>query len=468
MEAVMSNKPFKRARRAAYDVLSRVFAGDAYADILLQKELERVEEGDRPLAFELAYGVLRWQIRIDFVINAFSSIKTKKLEHGVLNALRIGAYQLLFLSGIPSSAAVNESVNLIKASGAQKAGFVNAVLRSIDRERDAVVFPDIKDEPQRHVSIVYSHPEWMVRRWIARYGLSDAVELCKTNQTRPGKLIRANTLVTSRDALLKWLEEAGFKVQKAAFSPDGIEVALDAKAAAKTLSPADPRFYIQDEASQLIARLLAPAPGETVLDACAAPGGKATHIAALMKNTGAVFAVDKYPGRLKSLMQAARRCEARIVKALAADASRPLPFKGSASGGFDAILLDAPCSGLGVIRRSPDIKIRRIETDIAALARRQSALLDNLSSYVKKGGRMVYSVCTIEPEETDDIVNAFLKAHPDFSLEHASQYLPPACKPCQGCNPLVDENGFLRTLPHKHGMDGFFAARLERHAGKEA
>lgn len=474
----------KNARQAAFDILGRVFGGGAYADIILQKELNGLTVEDRPLATEIVYGVLRWQIRIDFIIDAFSSIKTRKLEHRVLNSLRIGVYQLLFLSGVPSSAAVNESVNLIKSGskgvtpGAKKTGFVNAVLRKIDSQREAIVFPDLKTDPQRHISVVYSHPEWMIRRWTTRYGIDAAARLCNANQTRPGKTVRANTIIISRDDLIKALEEAGFKVRKTVFSPDGIEV-IEAPAS-KTLDPVDPRFYIQDEASQLIARLVCPEPGETCLDACAAPGGKSTHMAALMENSGMVLAMDKYPGRIKSLVEAARRCGVRIIKPLAADAARPLPFSSSlpfspsplagkgrvggmidtgknfASNGFDAILLDAPCSGLGVLGRSPDIKIKRKEADIAALSKTQKALAGNLSSYVRKGGRMVYSVCTLEPEETDGVINAFLKNHPDFSLENAAAVLPPSC------GPLIDEYGFLRTMPHLHNMDGFFAARLKK------
>ncbi|MBI5888983.1 MAG: 16S rRNA (cytosine(967)-C(5))-methyltransferase RsmB [Deltaproteobacteria bacterium] len=470
----------KNARQAAFDILGRVFGGGAYADIILQKELNGLTVKDRPLATEIVYGILRWQIRIDFIIDAFSSIKTRKLEHGVLNSMRIGVYQLLFLSGVPSSAAVNESVNLIKsgskgvtpskgaAPGAKKAGFVNAVLRRIDREREAIVFPDTKTDPQRHISVVYSHPEWMIRRWTARYGIDAAARLCNANQTRPGKTVRANTVIISRDNLIKALEEAGFKVLKTVFSPDGIEVTE--APASKTLDPVDPRFYIQDEASQLIARLVCPEPGETVLDACAAPGGKTTHMAALMGNSGMILAMDKYPGRVKSIIEAAGRLQAHIIRPLAADAGRPLPFSSSPLAGveplqvegrvgvrlFDAILLDAPCSGLGVLGRSPDIKIKRKEADIAALSKTQQAVIANLSSYVRKGGRMVYSVCTLEPEETDEVISAFLKTHPDFSLENASIILPPSCAP------LVDKDGFLRTMPHLHNMDGFFAARLKR------
>jgi len=227
-------------------------------------------------------------------------------------------------------------------------------------------------------------------------------------------------------------------------------------AAGGPLDPGDRRYYIQDEASQLVALLLGPAPGETVLDACAAPGGKATHIAQLMEDRGSLLAVDRSPARLKAVVRAAGRLGATIVRTLAADAARPLAPGDIPPGGFDAVLVDAPCTGLGVLRRTPDIKLRRREGDIKRSSELQGELLENLSATVRRGGRLVYSVCTFEPEETDEVVDAFLSTHRDFSLEDARGRLPPAC------GPLVDERGFMRTMPHRGGMDGFFAARLRR------
>ncbi len=441
----------KGARHLALKALERVTAGEAFADIVLESTLDVLPEIDRSLAMELVYGVLRWQIKIDWIIDSFSAIKTRKLEHMVLNALRIGVYQLYFLTKVPPSAAVDESVKLVRKGGAKKAGFVNAILRKAAASKATLTYPPLKEDPVRHVSIVYSHPEWMTRRWIERYGLEEATELCKADQTVPPKTLRVNTLAKSRDALVRELYCAGFDVKATKYCPDGITVLKGGR-----LDPRDPGFYIQDEASQLISYVLSPKPGEAVLDACSAPGGKTTHMAQLMGNSGFICAVDRNSKRLKSVEEAAKRLGVTIVKTKAADAGGPLALGGPAA--FDGILVDAPCSGLGVLRRTPDIKLKRKESDIPELSARQTEILENAARYLKKGGRIVYSTCTFEPEETDEVVRLFLERHGDFVLEDAAKYLPASCAG------LVDKGGFLRTFPHLHGMDGFFAARL-RYAG---
>lgn len=432
------------ARQTAFRVLSRVIGGNAYADILLEKELDGLGEADRHLTTEITYGVLRWRMRLDWVIDLFSSIKSKKLEHSVLNALRIGAYQLLFLDRVPASAAVNGSVELVKRWGAKKAGFVNAVLRKMDSGRAGISYPDVNVDPIKYASIVYSHPEWMVKRWAARFGAEQAVSLCESNQSVPPKTLRVNTLATSRERLIEELAGAGFAVKKTIYSPDGIEVSSGGR-----LDPKDRRYYIQDEASQLIPYLLRPKAGEAVLDLCSAPGGKATHMAQLMSNSGLICAVDRHPRRLANVMESARRLKADIIRTAAADALEGIPF----AMRFDAILLDAPCSGLGVLRRSPEIKYRRKEEDIRELAGVQRRLIERASVYLEKGGRIVYSTCTFEPEETDGVIKGFLKDHEEFVLEDARGYMP------EGCGGLVDASGFLRTYPLQ-GLDGFFGARL--------
>jgi 16S rRNA (cytosine967-C5)-methyltransferase len=264
----------------------------------------------------------------------------------------------------------------------------------------------------------------------------------------PPKTIRVNTLVTDREGLARELQKEGVEVRPAEFSPVGLV------AASGGLEPTDKRYYIQDEASQLVPYLVAPEPGEVVCDACAAPGGKATGLAQLMGNTGVVYAVDRHGGRLKTVAEAAKRLGADIVRTFEADASGTLPF--APDEGFDAVLLDAPCTGLGVLRRTPDIKLRRTEEDITRSAEKQGSLIENVSRYVRKGGRLVYSVCTFEPEETTGVVDRFLSSHGEFTVEDARVNLPP------GCGGLVDERGFMRTYPHTHGMDGFFAVRLRK------
>lgn len=446
MERVSMEEKTRGSREAAFRVLLRVESGDAYADILLRKETDGLSSVDAGLATEIVYGVLRWKLRLDYTIDLFASIKTRKLEHRVLSALRIGAFQLLFLSRVPASAAINESVKLLRKDGPRKTGFVNAVLRKIDSERTRITLPE--GNAVKRISIAWSHPEWMVRRWVERYGIEEAEALCRADQEVPPKTIRVNTLSATRDGLLRALKDEGRQAALARFSPEGIE------AAGGQLDPQDARYYIQDEASQLVSLLVSPTPGSKVLDACSAPGGKTTHMAQLMGNEGQIIALDKHGQRLRSANEAASRLGIRIIKTIEADAVSALPP--GAEGPFDFILCDAPCSGLGVVRRSPDIKYRRKEEDILALSSEQARLLDNVSKYLKGGGVLVYSTCTFEPEETDRVVDGFLESHPDFSIESAKGVLPPECAL------LVDEKGFFRSYPHRDGTDGFFGARMRR------
>jgi 16S rRNA (cytosine967-C5)-methyltransferase len=339
-------------------------------------------------------------------------------------------------------------------------------LKMIDSGRAGIVFPSLAKEPANYVSVVFSHPPWIVERWIKRYGIKEAIELCQADLAAPPTTLRVNTLRQTRDELMKELGREGYEVKECAFSPDGIEVLRRAGGLAPP-DPQDPRFYIQDEASQLIARLVSPGPGETVLDACAGPGGKTTHMAELMKNTGLIIAMDKSGSRLNPVNRALKRFQVGIVETVLGDSAAPLVFQpvlfaeqssapSVSKEGFDAVLVDAPCSGLGVLRRRPDIKLKRAASDIPALSTLQRSILDNTSKHVKRGGRLVYSVCTIEPEETDAVIEDFLKSHRDFVFEDASGYLPGTCRA------LLTPEGVLRTFPHRHGMDGFYAARMRR------
>ncbi len=456
----------KSAREAAFLILNRVDDAAAYADILLEEALSGLDSRERALTTELVYGVLRYRLRLDWIIGRFSKIKTNKLETRVLNALRLGVYQLSLLDGIPASAAVDESVKLVKKGGgkspeggasplrAKTAGFVNAVLRAVETGREGVSYPDAKKDAVRFISTFYSHPLWLVKRWMERWGSSGAKELCEINLTPPPRALRANTLKIDRDALLEELLKEGIEAEKSRFSPDGLELLPSSEAARRAmLSSRDKRFYVQDEASQLIAHLVAPKPGEVILDACAAPGGKTTHMAAMMRNQGVIWALDKSASRLKSVEETAKRLGAEIIKTKQADAEKGLTFEVDS---FDAVLCDAPCSGLGVVRRTPDIKWRIKEEDLKGLSERQKRLLNNLAKYLKKGGRLVYSVCSLEPEETEEVIRDFLTGNAGFVMEDAAGFLPAQCKG------LVVPKGFLTTLPHRHGCDGFFAARLKR------
>ncbi len=448
------------SRVSASRVLGRVYAG-GYADILLEGELSGLSPQLRPFTTELVYGVLRWQERIDYVIRSFASVKPEKMEHRVLNALRLGVYQLLFLSGVPSHAAINESVELVRSLGRKKAGFVNGVLRKVGIEGSSVRFPDIEATPVRHIATFYSHPEWIVRRWVEMFGVEPTIELCKDNLVPPPKCLRVNSIkvpdAEGRLLLIEELSAVGFTVTPDSYSPDALVLAGRGRLMkADSNGLPDARYYFQDSASQLVSILLDPTPGSDVLDACAAPGGKSSHIAALMGNSGRLFALERNSARTGILEGTLLRLGVTIAVTVCADSELPLKLPPDAPHEFDSVLCDAPCSGLGVLGRAPDIKLRRVEADLGDLALRQKRLIENLSGYVAPGGTLVYSVCSNEPEESTEIIDAFLATHPGFIIENGAAHLSASCAP------LVDERGFLRTYPHKARMDGFFAARLKR------
>lgn len=441
-------------RNLALEILNRIESTDAFADILLEESFRKhpLKDADKGLLTELVYGVLRWRDAIDWIIALFSSIKPGRMEREILNILRLGAYQLLFLERIPVSAAVNESVKLAKVRGQRQGGFVNAVLRAIDRGRKDITYPDVSKDPVRHISIRYSHPEWLVRRFVEELGIDGAIRLCQASNEPPPITIRVNSMCVSREGLLLRLRDEGYDAAFTPFSPAGLTL-KGAGDVTKVAGFAEGLWTIQDEASQLISFILDPRPGEKVLDACAAPGGKATHIAELMADHGEIIAMDKNRQGVGKIKGNLNRLGLKSVKTMVSDASKPLEFK---EGEFDRILLDAPCSGTGVLRRHPEGKWRKREEDILELSKRQGRLVENLSRYLRPGGIMVYSVCSVMKEEGEGVVESFLSNHPEFKLEPAV--------PATGetGTKLVCNKGFFKVYSHMHGMDGFFAARLRK------
>lgn len=441
-------------RAVALEILNRIESTDAYADILLDEAFKRypLKDVDKGLLTELVYGVLRWRERIDWIISLFSSIKPPKMERDILNILRLGAYQILFLDRVPVSAAVNESVKLAKVIGQRQGGFVNAVLRAIDRGKDDIAYPDLTSNPIRHIAIKYSHPEWLVRRFINEIGVDEAMGLCLANNEAPPLTIRVNSTAISREELLLRLSAAGYNATVATFSPSALNLRAEGNV---TTIPGftEGLFTIQDEASQLVSFILDPQPGEKILDACAAPGGKAGHIAEIMADTGEVVALDIKPKGVKKIEENIERLGLKSVKIKVSDAAKPLAFE---EGEFDRILLDAPCSGTGVLRRHPEGKWQKIEKGISELTGRQRTLIKNLSKYLKPGGVMVYSVCSVLKEEGEGVVDAFLASHNDFILE------PALLKAEDARERLVCNRGFFKVYSHTYGMDGFFAAKLKK------
>ncbi len=441
-------------RRVAFDILMRIEKEHSYADILLDRELSTgtLAGPDRGLLTELVYGVLRRQGTLDFIIDRFSRQKVNKLERAVLVLLRLGLYQAFFLDRVPVSAAVNETVNLAKALAPRAAGFVNAVLRSADRGREAITYPDRQKEPAAFLATRYSHPAWLAERWLAQLGSAEAERLAETMAAPPPLTIRVNTLRISRETLAARLVAEGGTVSPTRYSPDGLHLAA-AGSLAQLPSFREGLFMIQDESSQLAARFLSPPPGAAVLDLCAAPGGKATHLAQLMENRGSVTACDAGERKLRFIRENAERLGVAIITTLPLDASGPLEKLEDRR--YERVLVDAPCSGLGVIRRHPEGKWWRSPTDLPRLAAMQEKILVNAAERVAPGGTLLYAVCSPDREENEAVVDDFLSQRHDFVLEDLRELFP-------AWGELFTERGCFRSWPHRHGMDGFFAARLKK------
>ena len=406
---------------------------------------------DRAFLTELTYGVIRWRERLDWVIRLFSKISIEKIELETLNILRLGLYQILFLSRTPSSAAVNESVELAKRiRGKGGAGFVNAVLRSAIRQKDEIHYPDIHEDPILHLSVVQSHPLWLVQRWVRERGVEETLQICMFNNQISPLTLRTNTLKINRENLLEKLKEEELSPIPTVYSEEGI-VLQHPPPTSELPFLRKGLAIIQDEASQLVTSILDPKPGEQILDACAAPGGKTTHIAQRMENQGGIYALDLSNAKLDLIGGLCEKLGIRIIKTVKGDASKILPVPQGMK--FDRILADVPCSGFGTLRRNPDLKWRRGEIDIQRMGELQFSILRNLSMYVEEGGLLIYSTCTVFREENEDVVEKFLEAHPEFQLDRMDNLLP------EKSRPLI-EGSYFKTFPLKGEMDGFFAARL--------
>lgn len=442
----------------ALAVLSRVQQVRAFADLSLHHALASSEllPPDRALTTELVYGTLRWQGRIDHLLSRVSDRRLEELDPLVLSALRLGTYQLFFMDRIPPSAAVDESVRCVKAAGAEHAsGFVNAVLRRLAHEGAATPFPDLATDPVGHLVHALSIPAWLAERWIATFGPEEAAALATAQNQVPPRTVRANRLRTDRGTLLAELRLRHADAHEAPLAPDGVILGRRGDPGS---DPAfrDGRMTVQDEASQLVVELLDPRPGERVLDVCSAPGGKTTAAAERVGTGGFVQALDRHAGRLGLLRRDLRRLGLAHVATETHDATQPLPER-LVGPGFDRVLADVPCSGLGALRRNPDARWRVRPEDVARLAEVQRAILRRASECLRPGGALVYSTCTLMPEENEAVVTAFLQSSPDFRLVPRSE-LPATLAP------VADVSGLVHCLPHRHDTDGFFSARLERRA----
>lgn len=436
----MPDKPRERALSILRSCEQGVFAGD-----LLAESRSGFDFRDNAFILELLYGVLRNRAWLDWALDRFSAQPVSTTDEWTRNILRLGSYQLLFLDKVPPSAAVNTSTELAKKFG-KKPGYVNGLLRNLQRKQNDIPSP-AADDPAKRLAVRYSHPEWLVRRWFDRWGPEKSEEVLRENNRQAPLVIRTNSLQTTRAGLRASLEAEGAAVRETDYSPGGIEI-LSFSGLQSLSAFHQGLFIVQDEAAQLVSMILAPKPGETVLDACAAPGGKATHVAELMKNHGAVIALESDPKRMERVRENSARLGIAVIK----------PVRGDASiyreGQYDKILLDAPCSGLGVLRRHPDGRWTKTEKSIIERRKLQKQILENCSQLLKPGGALVYATCTTEPEENEDVIADFLAGHPEFVLDDPRPFLP------ESAAKLVDDNHYFRTFPGAPHMDGFFGARM--------
>ena len=444
----------KTIRHQAVEILTRVSKSGAFAADLLDSRLEKQslsQTADGRLLTHLVYGVLRMRGRLDWILTRLYHGSYSKMEENIKNILRTGLYQLQFSDRLPAFAVVDEAVKIARLFHPQAGGLVNAVLRSYLRSPDSWSFPDRDRNPAQFIAAFHSHPLWLVEEWLNLFGREETQALCAADNEMPPLTVRVNLLKSGRRELMEKLIQAGFQVEETPISPDGIRVSFSPSPIQKTAFFAEGLLRLQDEASQLIAYLVNPQKGQKILDVCAGSGGKATHLAALMKNEGRIVALDRNPEKIEQLRNNASKMGIGIVEAARSDGE--IPLSSEYHNQFDAVFVDAPCSGTGTLRRNPEIKWRLHAGDIERYAGAQKSILRNAAAAVSRNGSLVYVTCSLLSRENDEVVRQFLTDCPHYCL------CPPNSHVVQN---LMDPHGILRTYPHRTSMDGFFGAVFRR------
>ncbi|MBE0447156.1 MAG: 16S rRNA (cytosine(967)-C(5))-methyltransferase RsmB [Actinobacteria bacterium] len=443
----------KTSREVALEVIHRVHKTGSYANLLLPKKLQEsgLDRRDRAFVTELTYGTLRAKGTLDWIIKRYSKQRLEKIPDLVLDLIRMSSYQIIYMD-VPDRAAVNEAIVLAKKyfhPGISK--FVNGLLRTIAREKEKLPWPNREKDPLKYISLKYFHPLWMVKMWVEEFGIEETEALCEANNRIPRLTIRVNTLKVTPEKLSEVLRQAGWEVEPGRYLKEALSI-RGVGDISKLPQFKEGYFYVQDESSMVISHVVDPQPGETVLDAAAAPGGKTTHMAELMQNKGQIISVDINPNRVNLMKQNIERMGATIALALKADVTKLRPV---VKKPVDRILLDAPCSGLGVLSRRPDARWAKKPEQIDGLSHLQTDMLVSAADLVKPGGVLVYSVCTLTKQETRLVVERLLRVREDFYVEDVSPYLPEALR-------ADVKDGVIQLLPYKHGIDGLFIARLRR------
>lgn len=440
---------YSGVRGLAVKILNRVERSDAYLERLLENEMRNSElvGQDKALLYELVHGVVRWMGRLDWVLNGFYKGQFSKAIPNLKNGLRVALYQILFLDRIPDHASVNEAVEFVKKLQGQKpADLTNAILRNIIRSKNAIRYPDPEEDLVGYLAAFYSHPSWMVKRYLARFGRDATEKLLQANNEKPYLTLRVNLLKTNVNEFKNLLDSVGLKFKNGKYFEEFVQLQNLTNITAWEYFGKG-YFNIQDESTGLACRLLEVNENMRVLDLCSAPGGKTAYLTVMMKDKGEVVAIDKFESRIKLVKQNLDRLGIKSVKTVAMDA---LEYEGVK---FDRVLADVPCTGTGTLSKKPDIKWKKDIFDIRKMNELQYKLICKAAEMVKPGGAFVYSTCSIEPEENFEIVKKFLDNHPGYKLERADDKF---------AKDLIDENGCIQTYPHIHQMDGAFAARILR------
>lgn len=449
-----------RARDMALEVLNHLDKDPVIPQQYLErafKQDQRVTKRDRALTYNLVQGVLRWRIRFDWIIKQSARFSFKKIDLPVLNVLRIALCQIYFMDRIPQSAAVNEAVKQVKAiAKAHTAGFVNGILRQICRNKHKISFPDREKDVVQYLSVYYSYPSWLVKKWIRELGIDSAERLLDAGNRISDLVVRTNRLKIDRAALIDHLKKEDVTAIPTFFSPEGVRLEGFKGQVVQLDAFRKGWFQVQGEAAQICSYLLNPRPDESVLDICAGLGGKSTHIAELMEDKGRVLSLDISFGRLAMLLESSLRLGITSIQAIAADTSKNLSWL--KDGSFDKVLVDGPCSGLGVISKHPDAKWTKNKNDIKRLSLLQTQIMNEAVSLLNNGGKLLYVTCTISREENEGVANEFLRKNKGMFLENLKDYAP------EWGLEFIDDQGFFKTLPHVNGMDGFFAALFSKQA----
>ncbi len=425
-----------RARAAAVKVVFEVNERGAYSNVALAKILrtEKFSDIDRRFCTELVYGTVKVGDSIDWIISKYINRPLKKIDPKIAAILRVGIYQIFFLDRVPSSAAVNESVEIAKKISIGSSKFVNAVLRSAVRETEKATFPT--GDTAEAIALSMFHPQWLVERWIEQFGIEQTKAICLADNKEPPLVLRVNTLRASRTELLENLKNQNIIARPSTLTEEGIIIDSGAGSLDNLAILQQGLCQVQDESSMLVARELNPQHGEFIIDCCAAPGGKTTHIAELMNNAGHILAVDIHEHKIKQINTNAARLGIKIIEPLLLDA-RKIGTKFADKA--DRVLVDAPCSGLGVLRRKADLRWKKTPAELKELPKLQSEILNSAAQALKSGGTLIYSTCTLEKSENEGVVNKFVENHSNFKLEKKKT-----------------------LMPHIDGTDGFFIAKLRK------